>query len=600
MGARNILLTAGLVLLLAACADVDRQRSQNDPYSTAQPANEGETDKSKQYEFTALLPERKAKELSEYAPAEPAGMAMQGRVDTNTVLAGIRYASQPTDRENYGKIEDNLVKRVAEYPVSTFSADVDTGSYANLRRILNEGRLPPEDAVRVEEMINYFSYNDPAPGTRGAPFRITTEMGPNPWNSHTQLLRIGIKAWEPRHKKTPPANLVFLVDVSGSMESEDKLPLLKRSLRMLSRQLDAQDRVTLVVYAGASGVVLEPTPGNRTAAIEAALEQLSAGGSTHGSAGIRLAYAKAREAFIPGGVNRVILATDGDFNVGTVNHEALIDLIERERKDGIALTTLGFGSGNYNDQLMEQLADHGNGNYAYLDTLMEARKVLVEELGATLQTVAKDVKLQIEFNPELVSEYRLIGYENRLLARQDFSNDKVDAGEIGAGHSVVALYEVALAGSGGERIEPLRYGKQVSRDRSRATELAVLRMRYKLPDEERSKLLEWPLEKRMIRTQLADTGDDYRFAAAVAAFGQQLRGGRYLERFGYDEIIWLADGARGRDPGGYRAELVRLVGLARDLAVAANPQPVSDGEIPVATTSVQTRIEAGTDSVRFD
>ena len=364
----------------------------------------------------------------------------------------------------------------------------------------------------------------------------------------------------------PPANLVFLVDVSGSMRSPDKLPLLKRSLRLLSRSLDADDRVSLVVYAGASGVVLESTPGNQRATIEQALQQLSAGGSTNGGAGIRLAYAKAREAFIEGGINRVILATDGDFNVGTVNHQALIDLIKQQRQAGIALTTLGFGGGNYNDHLMEQLADQGDGNYAYIDSLMEARKVLVRELGATLQTVAKDVKIQIEFNPEHVTVYRLVGYENRLLAREDFNNDKVDAGEIGAGHSISALYEISLSGSTGQRIEPLRYAQGQVKSAGKSDELAFLKLRFKHPGETESELIETPILASQIVQDLSSSSDDFRFAAAVAAFGQSLRGGKYLKDMGYDEMIELARGARGNDPDGERAEFVRLLGLARDLS----------------------------------
>ncbi|QYZ65988.1 MAG: hypothetical protein OI74_06690 [Gammaproteobacteria bacterium (ex Lamellibrachia satsuma)] len=484
------------------------------------------------------------------------------------VSSGIRLPSERLDRESYAHIEDNAVKRVQEVPVSTFSIDVDTGSYANLRRILKEGRLPPKDAVRVEEMINYFTYDDTVPKEKNQSFSITTELGPNPWNQETRLLRVGLRSWVPQDVERPSANLVFLVDVSGSMRSPDKLPLLKRSLRLLTGQLDADDRVTLVVYAGASGVVLEPTAGNRRATIEQALERLHAGGSTNGASGIRLAYGKAREAFIETGVNRVILATDGDFNVGTVNHQALIDLIEENRKDRIALTTLGFGGGNYNDQLMEQLADHGNGNYAYIDTLLEARKVLVEEMGATLQTVAGDVKIQIEFNPDLVAEYRLIGYENRLLAREDFNNDKVDAGEIGAGHSVSALYEIALVGGKGNRIDPLRYGSGETKGNADGDEIAFLRLRYKRPGSDISELIERPLLSSEIKQRLDQTSHDYRFTSAVAAFGQALRGGSYLQNFGYDEIIKLARGARGEDSGGYRNDLIRLVGLADDLSVS--------------------------------
>jgi Ca-activated chloride channel family protein len=393
------------------------------------------------------------------------------------------------------------------------------------------------------------------------PFAVTTELAPSPWNPKTHLLRIGVKAWAPAPEALPPANLVFLIDVSGSMQAPDKLPLVKRALRLLVGELDAQDRVALVVYAGASGVVLEPTAGDRKGTIEAAIEALEAGGPTHGAAGVRLAYAKAREAFIPGGVNRVLLATDGDFNVGTVSHEALLELVEGERAAGIALTTLGFGTGNYNDRLLEQLADHGDGHYAYVDRLAEAQRVLVESLGGTLLTVAKDAKVQVEFNPAAVAEYRLIGYENRVLRREDFNNDRVDAGDVGAGHSVTALYELALAGRGGERIEPLRYGEPPA-PVAGAEELAFVRVRYQRPGEAASRLLEAPLTGAAVRASLGEASADLRFAAAVAAFGQRLRGGTYLEGFGYDAIAALAREALGADPEGHRAEFLRLVRLA--------------------------------------
>ena len=481
---------------------------------------------------------------------------------------------QEVDREQYASIEDNPVKRVAEQPVSTFSIDVDTGAYANVRRMLMEGRLPPSDAVRIEELVNYFSYADPAPADE-TPFRVNMEFGPNPWNARTHLLRVAIKARQVETAALPPANLVFLVDVSGSMHAQDKLPLLKRSLNLLARELDGDDKVSIVVYAGASGVVLEPTPGDQAAAIEQALAQLQAGGSTNGGEGIRLAYAKARESFIDGGINRVLIATDGDFNVGTVDHQALLDLVEREREAGISLTTLGFGRGNYNDHLMEQLADHGNGNHAYIDSLLEARKVLVEQMGGTLHTLAKDVKIQIEFNPARVSEYRLIGYENRLLAREDFNNDQVDAGEVGAGHSVMALYEVALVGEGGERIEPLRYANAAPAADPGSHELAFVRLRYKQPDQSHSRLLSYPLHADDKLASLAQTSDDYRFSAAVAAFGQKLRGGKYLQGFDYGRIIELARASRGDDRHGYRSDFLRIAGLAQSLQPQA-PR-VADG-----------------------
>ncbi len=476
-----------------------------------------------------------------------------------------RAPSEPTDRENYAQIEDNPVKRAAEQPVSTFSIDVDTGAYANVRRFLNAGRLPPRDAVRVEELINYFDYDYPPPDGREPPFRVNTELASTPWNPQTLLLAVGIKGYELPKTQLPPANLVFLIDVSGSMNSADKIGLLKPALKLLVRQLRPEDKVAIAVYAGAAGMVLEPTPGNRKAKIEAALDQLSAGGSTNGGAGIQLAYNLARQGFVEGGVNRVILATDGDFNVGTVNFQALKDLVEAQRQSGVALTTLGFGAGNYNDRLMEQLADAGNGNHAYIDTLREANKVLVEQMSATLLTIAKDVKIQIEFNPALVEEYRLIGYENRILRREDFNNDAVDAGDIGAGHTVTALYEIALKGSGGGLTDPLRYGQPATDSAPRGDEIAFLRLRYKQPDGEVSQLLEQPIRRGQVVEDWRETSERFRFAAAVAGFGQVLRGGRYTRDFGYDEMLALARAARGADPHGYRGEFLTLVGLARSL-----------------------------------
>ncbi|PZW99446.1 Ca-activated chloride channel family protein [Pseudomonas sp. 478] len=359
-------------------------------------------------------------------------------------------------REQYQALADNPIHSVAEAPVSTFSADVDTGAYANVRRLLNQGRLPPEGAVRLEEMVNYFPYDYALP-TDGSPFGVTTELAPSPWNPHTRLLRIGIKASDRAVAQLAPANLVFLVDVSGSMDRREGLPLVKSTLKLLVDQLREQDRVSLVVYAGDSRVVLEPTSGREKAKIRTAIDQLTAGGSTAGASGIELAYQMAQQAFIPKGINRILLATDGDFNVGISDFDSLKQMAVDKRKTGVSLTTLGFGVDNYNEHLMEQLADAGDGNYAYIDNLREARKVLVDQLGSTLGVVAKNVKLQVEFNPAQVSEYRLLGYENRALKREDFSNDKVDAGEIGAGHTVTALYEIVPKGEKGW-LEPLRYG----------------------------------------------------------------------------------------------------------------------------------------------
>ena len=501
------------------------------------------------------------------ALAEPAAQAVSRSAPVVQEMEALRMPSTSVDREDYAKIEDNPVKRAAEQPVSTFSIDVDTGAYANVRRFLNAGQLPPHDAVRVEELINYFDYDYPPPDSRKPPFRFDTELAPTPWNPQTLLLAIGIKGYELAKTQLPPVNLVFLIDVSGSMNSEDKLGLLKPALKLLVRQLRPEDKVAMVVYAGAAGMVLEPTSGDHKAKIEAALEQLTAGGSTNGGDGIRLAYNLARQGFVEGGVNRVILATDGDFNVGTVDIEALKNLVETQRRSGITLTTLGFGTGNYNDQLMEQLADVGNGNYAYIDTLREANKVLVEQMNATLLTIAKDVKIQVEFNPAVVEEYRLIGYENRVLRREDFNNDAVDAGDIGAGHTVTALYEIALKGSGGTLNEPLRYRHHPAvKSTASSDEIAFLRLRYKQPDSERSQLLEQPIRRQQALENWQEASERFRFAAAVASFGQILRGGRYTRDFDYDQVLALARAARGSDPYGYRGEFLSLVELAQSLS----------------------------------
>ena len=503
-----------------------------------------------------LMQDRAAGFVASEAPAaspEPLGRA--------------RYAPMIQDRETYQHLDESAVLRVAEAPVSTFSIDVDTGAYSNLRRFLRSGTLPRQDAVRVEEMINYFDYGYAPPQDRSRPFSVHTELAPTPWNPKTHLLRIGLQGWKATGV-LPPSNLVFLVDVSGSMGSADKLPLVKSSLKLLVNELGPRDSIALAVYAGASGVVLEPTPGDQKAKILSALDRLEAGGSTNGAAGIDLAYALAQRAFLRDGINRVLLATDGDFNVGTVDFEQLKDLVEEKRKSGVALSTLGFGTGNYNDRLMEQLADAGNGNYTYVDGLQEARRALVQMRAATLHTIARDVKIQVEFNPAAVAEYRLIGYENRALKREDFNNDQVDAGEIGAGHSVTALYEIALHGSGGERVQPLRYGASDALEANPA-ELAHLRLRYKLPRAETSLLIEQPIRRGEIRTSLASASESLRFAAAVSAFGQILRGGRYTERYGYQDVLRLARGARGDDATGWKGEFVQMVELAQSLSTHA-------------------------------
>jgi Ca-activated chloride channel family protein len=487
-------------------------------------------------------------------------------------------AADPVDTERYQHQQDNPVQVAAEQPVSTFSIDVDTGAYANVRRFLHDGQLPPQDAVRVEEMINYFDYEYATPNSRDTPFRVSTELAAAPWNSQALLMRIGIKGFEIEAKDRPAANLVFLIDVSGSMDSPDKLPLLKNAFRLLTDQLDKRDRVAMVVYAGSSGVVLEPTAGDQKHRIQEALSRLSAGGSTNGASGIERAYQLAHHTFVKGGINRVVLATDGDFNVGTVNFEALVDIVERERGTGVELTTLGFGTGNYNERLMERLADAGNGNYAYIDSLSEARKVLVSQLSSTLYTIAKDVKIQVEFNPSEVLEYRLIGYENRMLAREDFNNDQVDAGEIGAGHRVTALYEVVPVGAKG-RVDPLRYGAKPEQVAGKG-ELANVRLRYKKPRSQSSQLLEYPIRKDTV-VAADKSSTDFRFAASVAAFGQLLRGGKYLANYNFSDVTTLANGALGQDRDGYRREFVTLVALARSLS----PPRTSDDESKVSQIS---------------
>ncbi|SIR90806.1 Ca-activated chloride channel family protein [Aquipseudomonas alcaligenes] len=482
------------------------------------------------------------------------------------------FGYQDVYREQYQQIESSPVQAVAQQPVSTFSIDVDTGAYANVRRFLNDGSLPPKDAVRLEELVNYFPYAYPKP-EGDVPFSVATELATTPWNSETRLLRVAIKAADLSAAELPPANLVFLVDVSGSMDRREGLPMVQSTLKLLVDQLRPQDRVALVTYAGNASVVLESTAGSDKAKIRGAIDQLSAGGSTAGESGIQLAYQEAQKGLLKGGINRILLATDGDFNVGISDFETLKQLAADKRKTGVSLTTLGFGTDNYNEQLMEQLADAGDGNYAYIDNLREARKVLVDQLSSTLAVVAKDVKIQVEFNPAEVSEYRLLGYENRALKREDFSNDKVDAGEIGAGHTVTALYEVVPVGAKGW-LEPLRYA-QANEKPGKAGEIAWLRLRYKAPEGGASKLVERPIAKGQA-TPINQASEDLRFAAAVAAFAQQLRDAKYTGDFSLADSARLARGARGEDPFGLRGEFVQLVELAQSLQTPQNVQVRAD------------------------
>lgn len=460
----------------------------------------------------------------------------------------------------FTSFEEQRLKAVGEEPVSTFSIDVDTASYSYVRRMLEDGYVPEPDAVRIEELVNYFPYDYPAAESAAVPFKPTIGVYPTPWNPKTQLLQIGIKGYVPPAGEDKPSNLVFLIDTSGSMDEPDKLPLLKRAFGLLVDQLSVNDTVSIVVYAGSAGVVLEPTVATEKARILSALDQLAAGGSTAGAEGIALAYRLAEQAKVADGTNRVILATDGDFNVGISDPDALTDFIKVKRDSGISLSVLGFGRGNLDDATMQALAQNGNGNASYISSFREAQKVLVEEMGGTLDMIAKDVKIQVEFNPAVVSEYRLIGYETRALNREDFNNDAVDAGDIGAGHTVTAIYEIVPVGSGAEMIDPLRYGPEGAT--GSGDEIAFLKMRYKLPESDVSQLIEQPVTADVVYDDIGEASNDMRFAAAVAAFGQKLKGSNYGSAIDWDEIAALARSGKGADESGYRAEFIQLVETA--------------------------------------
>ncbi len=483
--------------------------------------------------------------------------------DTGSALL-IAPALPQKSEERYTEFESNAVKSVAQQPVSTFSIDVDTASYSRVRRALLNGNLPPKDMVRVEEMINYFNYAYPLPEDKTQPFKPSITIMPTPWNEHTNLLHIGIKGYDVAPVERPKANLVFLLDVSGSMNAPDKLPLLVKSFRLLLQKLNPEDTVSIVTYAGRAATVLEPTPVSSQNKIFDALGSLSAGGSTGGAQGIERAYQLAQKSFVKGGVNRVMLATDGDFNVGISDPRHLKDFIAEKRKSGIFLSVFGFGRGNYNDALMQSLAQNGNGTAAYIDTLAEAQKTLVEEAGATLFPIATDVKIQMEFNPAKIAEYRLVGYETRALKQEDFNNDKVDAGDIGSGHSVTAIYEVTPVGSPAVLNEPLRYGeKKPATVAKPSDELGFLKMRYKLPGESKSKLLTTAINPAPKQQTVSV---DVNFATAVAAFGQKLRSNTATDAMSYADIAALATAARGEDKFGYRSAFVQLVRMAGSLA----------------------------------
>ncbi|WP_214470477.1 VWA domain-containing protein [Mesorhizobium sp. dw_380] len=528
------------------------------------------------------------------APAEPAPPAPTGEfaLDSTTsapntsraarmptaeseLMAPQQPAVAPADQlqpqeENRNRVQDfktNPVHAALEDPVSTFSIDVDTASYSFVRRSLKEGSAPQADTVRVEEMINYFSYDWKGPDSASTPFNSTVSVMPTPWNTHTKLMHVAIKGFDIKPTEQPKANLVFLIDVSGSMDEPDKLPLLKSAFRLLVSKLKADDTISIVTYAGDAGTVLMPTRAAEKDKILNAIDNLQPGGSTAGEAGIKEAYKLAQQSFVKDGVNRVMLATDGDFNVGQSDDDDLKRLIEQERKSGVFLSVFGFGHDNLNDQMMQTIAQNGNGTAAYIDTLAEAEKVLVEDASSTLFPIAKDVKIQVEFNPNKVSEYRLIGYETRALNREDFNNDRVDAGDIGSGHSVTAIYEITPKGSGGEQIDPLRYGQAAVNNGgvANADEYAFVKIRYKLPNEDVSKLITTPVTSANEVASFDQASTDQRFSVAVAAFGQKLRDEDATVKFGYDKIMEIAAAARGADPFGYRSEFLSLVRLASAL-----------------------------------
>ncbi len=497
----------------------------------------------------ANMPYPMASSAASTAPSAQTGAALS---DSKDIMR------EKPNTEEYSRIYENQFLEVKNNPLSTFSIDVDTASYSNIRRFLTSNSLPPKDAVRIEEMINYFTYDYPQPQSND-PFSINLEMSQAPWKKENRLVHIGLQGLKVDKKNIPASNLVFLIDTSGSMASEERLPLLKQAFKLLVNELREEDHVSIVAYAGSAGLVLPPTPGYKKETIISAIEQLGAGGSTAGGAGIQLAYKVALENFKKNGNNRVILATDGDFNVGVTGGD-LIRLIEQKRDEGTFLSVLGFGTGNYKDSQMEQLADKGNGNYAYIDNIKEAKKVFVEQMGGTLLPIAKDVKLQIEFNPAKVKAYRLIGYENRVLQNEDFNNDKKDAGELGAGTSVTALYEILPANSETQvsDVDKLKYQENVINESSfKTNELLTVKFRYKDPKEYTSKLIEKTLADKM--TDLAISSDNFKFSAAVAGFGLLLRDSQYKGNLNVQDILKLAKESKGEDKEGYRTEFMKLL-----------------------------------------
>ena len=533
-------------ILLNACSTASRETSNSNRAVTQDVSrNQTETVQSN----TAI-----STNMPTGAPLSPSEMKSRQASDE----------PQKSSAERYAEINENPFLEAARAPLSTFSIDVDTASYANVRRFLNDGQMPPKDAVRTEELINYFEYDYPQP-VGNVPFSVTTEAADCPWNRNHRIVSIGLQGKKVSLDNAPPSNLVFLVDVSGSMNEPNKLPLLKQGLKLLVNQLSAKDRVAIVVYAGNSGLALPSTSADNKQEILSSLNQLEAGGSTNGGQGIQLAYKIAEDNFIKNGNNRVILATDGDFNVGLTGDNELVKMIEAKRQSGVFLSVLGFGTGNTNDSMMEKLADKGNGNYAYIDTIEEARKALGSQAAGTLYTIAKDVKIQVEFNPAQVAGYRLIGYENRLLADRDFNDDKKDAGDIGAGTSVTALYEVVPIGQKVENpgVDALKYSDQVASSSNNSNELLTVKLRYKDPNETESKLLSIGLIDKQMAFEAAS--DNLQFATAVAGFGLLLRDSRYKGAADYNNILQTVERAGGNDLKGYRAELVELIGKAKKL-----------------------------------
>jgi len=563
-------LAAGFVAAaLAGCArsGVETVPAQNQIEAAAAPDVFGSAPPAPPPPAETVVPaEASADEIA--APARRAPVTVTG---TRIPRPGAYHSEPsfapppPVGRDRFASLPQNGFKTVAEEPVSTFSLDVDTASYSFVRASLNRNLLPQPAAVRSEEMINYFPYDYAAPRSAEQPFSGNLAVFPSPWSPGRKLVRIGVKGYEIRRAARPRANLVFLIDTSGSMNEPNKLPLVQQSLAMLLDQLGPNDSVAIVTYAGNAGTALEPTRASQKGRIRAVIDSLGAGGSTAGAEGIRQAYALAERNFDPRAVNRVILATDGDFNVGITNRNELKGFVERERGKGVFLSVLGFGMGNYNDALMQVLAQNGNGAAAYIDTVAEARKTLVEEATSTLFPIAKDVKIQVEFNPATVAEYRLIGYESRMLAREDFDNDRVDAGDVGSGQTVTALYEIVPVG-GPRAVGDRRYAVPTAPVRAapgREGEYGFLKIRYKLPRSDTSRLISAPIDRRSEVARFADAPADARFAAGVAGFAELLRGGRYAGRLGYDDLLRILAGARGEDPFGYRSEFIQLVRAAR-------------------------------------